>query len=107
MPSHRLYAQSGPLCSKSSKSSKRRKQLEAYLDKGRGDSWLHRLDIAAICQDALLHFHGERYRLKAWCLMPNHVHVLALVTSVPMSQFIKNWKGYSAAEANSMLARKG
>ena len=89
------------------KERERRKQLEEYLDKGRGESWLRRVDIARVCQEALLHFHGERYALKAWCLMPNHVHVLVLVTTVPMSEFIKGWKGFSAREANVLLKREG
>src|ERR1035438_1793573 len=45
----------------------RRKELEAYLDKGRGESWLRRPDIAAVCEDAVRHFDRERYTLKAWC----------------------------------------
>ena len=83
----------------------RRKELEAYLDKGRGESWLRRSDIAAVCEGALRHFDRERYSLKAWCLMPNHVHVLVLVTTVPMSDFVKNWKGYTARVSNQLLAR--
>jgi len=53
----------------------RRKELEAYLDKGRGESWLRKPELAGICEAAFRHFHGVRYDLKAWCLMPNHVHV--------------------------------
>jgi REP element-mobilizing transposase RayT len=83
----------------------RRKELEAYLDKGRGESWLRRPDIAAVCEDAVRHFDRERYTLKAWCLMPNHVHVLVLVTTVPMSAFMKSWKGYIARISNQLLAR--
>jgi REP element-mobilizing transposase RayT len=32
--------------------------------------------IAKIVEEALWHFHEERYRLYAWCIMPNHVHVV-------------------------------
>src|SRR5205823_4251040 len=38
----------------------RRKELEAYLDRGRGECWLRRADIAAVCEEVLLHFQGER-----------------------------------------------
>ena len=38
--------------------------------------------------------------------MPNHVHVLVLVTTVPMSQFLKSWKGGSSRQANQILGRK-
>jgi REP element-mobilizing transposase RayT len=81
----------------------RRLELEAYLDKGRGNSWLRRSEVAAVCENVLRHFDGQRYVLKAWCLMPNHVHVLVQVTTVPMSEFVKNWKGYSARLYNRLL----
>ena len=32
--------------------------------------------LAAIVESSLLHFQGERYALGAWCVMPNHVHVI-------------------------------
>ena len=85
----------------------RRKELEAYLDKGRGQCWLRQSRIAALCEAAFLHFHGQRYLLKAWCLMPNHVHVLVQVTTVPMAAFVKSWKGFTARECNSVLGRSG
>src|SRR5947209_16166745 len=50
--------------------------LDRELDQGRGECWLRRIDIASVVQDALLHFDGHRYRLLAWCIMPNHVHVV-------------------------------
>lgn len=32
--------------------------------------------IARVVEDSLLHFQGQRYALHAWCVMPDHVHVL-------------------------------
>jgi putative transposase len=84
---------------------KRRQELDDYLDKGRGNCWLRRPELAQICETAFRHFDGQRYILKSWCLMPNHVHVLALVTEVPMSQFVKSWKGYTAYQCNGILQR--
>ncbi|HZR20989.1 MAG TPA: transposase [Verrucomicrobiae bacterium] len=85
----------------------RRKVIEAYLDKGRGESWLRDPEIAGICEKALRWFDEARYQLKAWCLMPNHVHVLVEVTTVPMSEFVKSWKAHTAREANRLLQRQG
>ncbi len=85
----------------------RRLQLEAYLDKGRGESWLRRGDIAGICQTALRERHERDYVLKAWCIMPNHVHVLVLTTTLPMSEFVKSWKGSTAHTSNELLLRRG
>ncbi len=39
--------------------------------------------------------------------MPNHVHVLFKTGDTPMSVIIKEWKRYTAREANRFLKRKG
>ena len=83
----------------------RRRQLEEYLDKGRGACWLRRPDLATVCEDAFRHFDIQRYTLRAWCLMPNHVHVLVLITTTPMAEVIKNWKGFTAYRCNQILSR--
>ena len=58
----------------------RRLQLEEYLDRGIGKCVLRDKQIAKLMEDALLYFHGNRYELLAWCVMPNHVHVLVDIT---------------------------
>ncbi len=86
---------------------KRRAELESYLDRGSGECHLRRPDIANMVEQALCFFHGERFELRAWVVMPNHVHVLFLVQNVPMRQLLHDWKGYMAKEANKLLGRKG
>ena len=54
----------------------RRAELEAYLDRGRGKCHLRRPEIAGLAEEAVRFFHGERYDLRAWVVMPNHVHAL-------------------------------
>ncbi len=85
----------------------RRKELESYLDKGRGQCWLRRPEIADLCEKRFRQFDGNGYLLRAWCLMPNHVHVLMQVTSLPMAESVKRWKGYTALEYNRLLGRSG
>jgi putative DNA methylase len=85
----------------------RRIELEAYLDKGRGECHLRRTDIAAIVESSLLFRHPVQYELRAWVIMPNHVHLLFLVHDVPMRQLVDVWKGFTAKEANKVLGRKG
>ena len=63
---------------------KRRIELEAYLDKGRGACHLRRPDIAKVVEASLLFRHDVQYDLKAWVIMPNHVHLLFLVQDVPI-----------------------
>src|SRR5262249_11981529 len=85
----------------------RRIELERYLDKGRGACHLRHPNIAAIVEGSLLFRDNVQYELRAWAIMPNHVHVLFLVQSVPMSQLMEAWKGFTAKEANKLLGRKG
>jgi putative transposase len=85
----------------------RRTELEAYLDRCRGECYLRRPEVAALIETALRFFHGERYELHAWCVMPNHVHVLFKVESVPMAEILESWKKYTAQKANRLLGRRG
>ena len=73
----------------------RRIELEAYLDKGRGACQLRQPGIAKIVEDSLRFRHGENYELRAWVIMPNHVHLLFKVFSVPIAQLLDAWKGAS------------
>ncbi len=86
----------------------KRQRIAAWLDQGSGACLLREPRIAALVEETLLHFHGQRYRLLAWCIMPNHVHVM-VETSVghPLPQVVHSWKTYSAREANRLLAREG
>jgi putative transposase len=85
----------------------RRTQLEGYLDKGRGSCHLQRAGLAKLVEDAVRCFHGQRYDLRAWVVMPNHVHALFRVESTPMSEIVESWKKYTANEANKVLGRRG
>jgi REP element-mobilizing transposase RayT len=59
-------------------------------------------------QDALLHFDGERYQLLAWCLMPNHVHVvIEMLDAHSLSDIVRSWKTFTARLANVSLGRSG
>jgi REP element-mobilizing transposase RayT len=70
--------------------------------------WLKDPRVAQVVKNALL--HGERgrsfYTLRAWVIMPNHVHVL-LEPNVT-SPIITRWlKGSTARRANQILGRTG
>jgi REP element-mobilizing transposase RayT len=86
--------------------------LDSYLDQGSGAAWLKDPSIARLVVDALRHFDGARYRLHAWCVMPNHVHVVfssmpARTPALRLSSIIQSWKSYTAKEANRLLGRTG
>jgi REP element-mobilizing transposase RayT len=86
---------------------KRRKELEAYLDRGRGSCYLQNAKVAALVEDSLRHFDGQRYELNGWVVMPNHVHVLFRVTATPMAQVVESWKKFTSHEANKLLGLRG
>jgi putative transposase len=85
--------------------------LQAFdqeLDAGLGACWLRKPEIASLVEEALLHSDGERYRLLAWCLMPNHVHVVVeMRASVSLSAIVKSWKSFTARRSNAELGRSG
>lgn len=52
---------------------------------------------AAIVQQSLFHGDGTRYRLLAWAIMPNHVHVLIrLVDGWTLGRVVRSWKTFAA-----------
>jgi REP element-mobilizing transposase RayT len=49
---------------------------ERYLDQDTTNPILAKIELAELVRDALLFHHGKKYELLAWCIMPNHVHLL-------------------------------
>ncbi|CAN5315895.1 MAG: REP-associated tyrosine transposase [Pyrinomonadaceae bacterium] len=85
-----------------------RRRIEAYLDQGYGSAWLRDARAAGMIEQSLLNFDSERYRLSAWVVMPNHVHLLATPSNNhTLSGIIHSLKSYTAQEANKLLGRKG
>lgn len=85
-----------------------RRRIAVYEDKGAGACYLGRADVARLLRDALQFFDGVRYRLIAWCVMPNHVHVLIETwPSYPLDRVVHSWKSYVANRANVLLGRSG
>ena len=72
----------------------RRLQMEHWLDSGFGCRALGHPKVAAIMENALLHFDGTRYRLLAWCIMPNHVHVL-IRPGQNLAAIVRSWKSFT------------
>jgi REP element-mobilizing transposase RayT len=57
---------------------------------------------------ASLHFDGERYRLLAWCVRPNHVHtIVEILQGHSLSDVVRSWKSFTAHKANAFLGRTG
>ncbi len=84
------------------------KEGDDVLDRGHGSSILKHPTCADIAAKALLHGDPERYVLQAWCVMPNHVHVLlATNAQYDLGGVVRLWKSYTAARINALLGRRG
>lgn len=84
------------------------RRVEKYLDAGHGECWLRQPEIARLTENALLHFDGQRYRLLAWCVMPNHVHaMIGTREGFPLPDVLHSWKSFAAKRANRLLKRRG
>jgi len=78
------------------------------LDRHFGSSVLRDPRCARFVAETLLHGDGDRYALQAWCVMPNHVHVLVGTNaSYELGNIVRSWKVYSTRRINDLLARSG
>ncbi len=83
-------------------------KIEGYLDAASGSCLLAKRPIPRRVILALRHFDGIRYRISAWCVMPNHVHVVFQpIGGHALAEILHTWKSYTAKEANRLLERKG
>ena len=82
--------------------------IERFLDSGAGACHLQNSTIAEEVANALRYFDGNRYQLFAWCVMPNHVHVVArLFPGQTLATVVHSWKSFSAKRANQILGTHG
>lgn len=84
----------------------RRTKLEEYLDRGVGECYLRDPRIATIAEAALLFEHTKSYELLAWCVMPNHVHVLVHVWNKPLWKLVALWKKFAATKSLALLRKE-
>ena len=84
------------------------RRMEQYCDRGHGTCALADPRIAGAMAAALRFRDGMHYRLVAWCIMPNHVHVVArLFPGVDLATVLKGWKQFSAKATNHVLGKRG
>lgn len=88
-----------------------RLKSDAYLrmlDNCYGACVLRRDDCAAEVAGALNHFAESRYRLWAWCVMPNHVHVVVQpFRGSELPEILKAWKSFTSRKIGTILGTKG
>jgi putative transposase len=106
---------------------KEQRTHEKYFDKY--DEWLDRCEhgypwmkderIASIVIRKIHSFENERYELLTYCIMPNHVHLLAklinghtikhqgITANYPLTDTVRLIKGSTARDCNMILKRTG
>ncbi len=88
-----------------------------------GPTWLREPNIAAIVRESMHHLDGKEYDLFAYCIMPNHVHMVFSIearvprpdhktdgTRVPsyiVSDILGSIKKFTGRKANPILGREG
>jgi REP element-mobilizing transposase RayT len=84
------------------------RKLDEHLDAGYGECHLRNPAAAEIVVENLLHLNGGRYDLCAWCVMPNHVHVvMRLFRGAELDRVLHSWKSYTSNRINALLGRSG
>jgi len=62
----------------------------------------------SVVRECLLHFHEKRYRLFAYVVMNDHVHVLVQpLEDFKLSKILHTWKSYTAHKINIITGRTG
>ena len=85
-----------------------RKRIDCYEDAGHGLCQLRNSFIAELIENSLIYFDGQRYRLLAWCIMPNHVHCLfETIPGHPLDKLVHSWKSFTGKKANKILGQSG
>ena len=84
------------------------KRIEKYLDQGYGEAFLKIHRVAEMVQKELLYYDGQRYRLSAWVVMPNHIHLLMTrFDAIELADIMQSYKSLTAHKANKTLRRTG
>ena len=74
----------------------RRKRVDAWIDAGHGSCFLGTPRVAEMVQASLLKFDAQHYRLLAWVVMPNHVHVLFQPAgNWTVAKIVASWKKFT------------
>jgi len=83
-------------------------KFHGWLDAGLGECWLRRPEVSAVVEEALRFFDGQRYLLRHYAVMPNHVHVLLRpLRHHTLSEILHSWKSFTAKQINAVIGRAG
>lgn len=82
--------------------------VESSLDEGHGSCCFRDAHLAAVLEEALLHFQDERYLVGCWAIMPNHCHlVMRPFENWPLEKTLRGIKGVVARRVNTLIGGYG
>ena len=82
--------------------------VERFLDAGYGSCVLGSPAARQLLVDALEYYDGTHYRILAYVIMPNHVHMLAIpMEGFTLAETVQSVMRYSATRINRLVGRKG
>jgi REP element-mobilizing transposase RayT len=85
-------------------------RFDDFLDKySDSHKWLSDDRVAQVVADAIHFRDTKEYELIAYCIMPNHVHMVADVerSGTSLYRVLQSLKAYTARECNKILNRSG
>jgi REP element-mobilizing transposase RayT len=83
-------------------------ELDRWLDSNYGSCVLKDEHITRAMEDCLNYFQNNRYKIIAYSIMPNHVHVLFYpLSGWQVGTIVQGWKSVSAHLINQDISRKG
>lgn len=83
-------------------------KIDKYLDTGYGKCYLAIPKIGQMVARSLTFFDEKRYWIHAYCVMPNHTHVIVEpIFGFELEKIVHSWKSYSSTQANRLLGRNG
>jgi REP element-mobilizing transposase RayT len=83
-------------------------RFQYWLDQGYGACVLVQERLRLMVENALCYFDGDRYELRDYVVMPNHVHaIIAPLGAHLLSSIIHSWKSFTANKINQALNLRG
>lgn len=84
------------------------RRIQRYLDAGAGACHLAKPGVADIVAESLQRYAGTRYQLYAWCVMPNHVHVVMQpLAPATLTTILYTWKSFTSKQIGALLGTHG
>lgn len=84
---------------------KKQYKIDNYLDNSFNGCYLND-NIVGYLKDFFINKHKDIYKLIAFCIMPNHIHLL-FKQNIELDKIMKTLKGSSSNAINKLLGKKG